>query len=65
MEKLLKFLSHQNKYFEPDDELTELVSATLADVDDELDEEELGFVQAARGPEAQRFDDVKKETDRK
>ena len=51
MEQLLKLLAQQNQFCEPDDALAELVKETLADVDDELGEEDLALVQAARGPE--------------
>lgn len=65
MEKLFKLLSHQNKYFEPDDSLTDLIAETLASVEDEIGEEDLRFVQAARGSSAFKYPDNGKETERK
>lgn len=51
MEKLLKYFAEQNKAFDPHDRLSKLIDETLSSVRDELNEEELEFVQAARGPE--------------
>ncbi len=49
MEKLLEFLSLQNKYFKPNDNLTILITETLSMAEDEMSEEELNYVQAASG----------------
>ena len=65
MEKLFKILSLQNKYFKPDDPLTDLITETLASVEDEIGEEDLQFVQAARGSSAFMYPDNGKETERK
>lgn len=62
MEKLFKILSLQNKYFEPDDSLTDLIADTLASVEDEIGEEDLRFVQAARGSSVFKYPDDGKET---
>lgn len=60
MEKLFKILSLQNQYFNPNDSLTELVKETLASVKDELSEDDLEFVQAARGSSTFEYiDDIK------
>ena len=49
MEKLLKYLAEQNKYFDPKDTLSKLISQTLGSAEDELGEDDLFYVQAARG----------------
>lgn len=64
MEKLFKFLSIENKYFNPDDALSALTTEVLNGIEDELEEEELTFIQAARGAEAFGFPDAGKETDK-
>ena len=58
MDKILKFLGEQNRYFDPKDSLSDLIDQTLSSVEDELSEEDLFYVQAARGSVDQR-----KETD--
>ena len=50
MEKWLKLLAEQNQFFDPDDRLSRLVRGVLEErQDDELSEEDLMDVQAARG----------------
>ena len=61
MEKVLKYLAEQNKYFDPKDSLSKLVSQVLRDAESELDEDDLSSVQAARGAEAQKPADQWKE----
>ena len=65
MDKLLRYLSEQNKHFKPDDALSRLVDQTLSAVEDELEEEDLFFVQAARGQEYHDPAGQRKEKDRK
>ncbi len=63
MDKLLQYLAEQNKYFDPKDSLSELIDQTLSSVGAELDEEDLLFVQAARGSTTHKPADQRKETD--
>ena len=63
MEKILKYLAEQNRSFDPKDALSKLVNETLNSVDDELGEDDLVFVQAARGQTAHKPADQRKETD--
>ena len=65
MEKLLKYLAEQNKHFKPDDALSRLVDEELKAVSDELNENDLFFVQAARGEINHAPKKPGKETDRK
>ena len=50
MEKLLRYIAEQNRYFDPKDSISILIDQTLNSIEDELSEEDLYFVQAARGP---------------
>lgn len=63
MEKILRYIAEQNKYFDPRDSLSELIDQTLSNVDEELGEEDLFFVQAARGSTAHKPADQRKETE--
>lgn len=65
MEKILRYIAEQNKYFDPKDSLSELIDQTLSSVDEELGEEDLFFVQAARGSVSHKPADQRKETDLK
>ena len=49
MEKLLKILAEQEKYFKPNDSLSRIVDKIVQQMECELEENELGNVQAARG----------------
>ena len=62
MEKILKYIAEQNKYFNPKDSLSKLINYTLSSVDEELGEEDLFFVQAARGSTAHKPADQRKES---
>ena len=64
MEKMLKYLAEQNQFFDPNDSLSKMVSQILERVQDELEEDDLFFVQAARGETYRRRPaDQRKETD--
>ena len=62
MEKILKYIAEQNHYFDPKDSLSKLIEQTLSSVEKELGEEDLFFVQAARGSELHKPADQRKET---
>ena len=49
MERLLRYLADQNQYFKPEDCLSNLVDEVIYNTEDELSEDDLLFVQAARG----------------
>lgn len=55
MEKILKYIAEQNRYFDPKDSLSELVNQILSLKENELGEDELFFVQAARGSDVSRI----------
>ena len=63
MEKILRYIAEQNKYFDPKDSLSKLIDQTLSNVDEELGEEDLLFVQAARGSTVHKPADQRKETE--
>ena len=63
MEKLLQYISEQNKYFNPKDSLSKLIDQTLSSGGEELEEEDLLCVQAARGVVTHKPADQRKETD--
>ena len=63
MEKILIYLAEQNKYIDPKDSLSNLIDQTLSGVESELGEDELFFVQAARGSAPHKPADQRKETD--
>ena len=54
MEKILRYIAEQNKYFDPKDSLSLLINEELSSSEGELNEDDLFFVQAARGPEAHK-----------
>ena len=62
MEKVLKYIAEQNKYFDPKDSLSKLIDQTLRSVEGELNEEDLFFVQAARVSTPHKPADQRKET---
>lgn len=65
MDKLLKYLAMQNKYFKPNDALSRLVDQELNAVADELNEKDLSLVQAARGESVRSPETPGKEKDKK
>lgn len=62
MEKILKYIAEQNKFCDPKDSLSKLIDQTLSLVDEELSEEDLFFVQAARGSVPHKPADQRKES---
>ncbi len=63
MEKILKYLAEQNKYFDPKDSLSELIDQTLSSAENELGEDDLFLIQAARGSLPNKPADQRKETE--
>lgn len=49
MEELLRLLAEQNQFLDPEDKLSHLVHQSLSFMNDELCEEDLCGIQAARG----------------
>ncbi len=64
MEEILRYLAEQNRYFDPQDSLSELIDRTLSLAEDELGEDDLFFVQAARGSIANKPVDQRKGNDK-
>ena len=63
MEKIIRYIAEQNKYFDPRDSLSILIDLTLRNANEELSEEDLSFVQAARGSGLYNPEDQRKEAD--
>ena len=49
MEKLLRLVAEQNRFFDPKDNLSRMIDRTLRHTNSELTEDNLFYVQAARG----------------
>ena len=64
MEEILKYLADQNKNFDPHDALSELIDQVLYVSENELSENDLWSVQAARGEGYHSPANRKKEVDR-